>query len=94
MKVSILIFWNLKPSGTCPYQALNHNHYSVENKGGGIRPLLGHPVEATGVCITIDNSEVLFAAVHKSPGWAWSDADIIGLLSFRCKVHFGKWSKC
>jgi hypothetical protein len=31
MKVSIPMFWTLKSSGTCPYQAINH----VENRGGG-----------------------------------------------------------
>jgi hypothetical protein len=31
----------------------------------------------------IGNSEVLLAAVYKSPGHAWNDADIIELLSFR-----------
>jgi hypothetical protein len=40
-------------------------------------------VEATGVCITVGNSEALLAAVYKSPGRAWSDADITELLSFR-----------
>jgi hypothetical protein len=40
-------------------------------------------IEATGVCIPIGNSELLLASVHKSPGRAWSDADIIELLSFR-----------
>jgi hypothetical protein len=35
-------------------------------------------IEATGVCIPIGNSEILLAAVHKSPGRAWIDADIIG----------------
>jgi hypothetical protein len=40
---------------------------------------------ATGVCIPIANSEVLIAAAYKSPGRAWSDADIIEFLSFRCK---------
>jgi hypothetical protein len=40
MKVSIPMFWTLKPSGTCPCQALNHNRYSVENKGG-VRAILG-----------------------------------------------------
>jgi hypothetical protein len=34
MKVSVPMFWTLKTSGTCANQALNHNHYSVENKGG------------------------------------------------------------
>jgi hypothetical protein len=42
-------------------------------------------VEATGVCIPIGNSEVLLVAVYKSPGRAWSDADIMELLSFRPK---------
>jgi hypothetical protein len=41
--------------------------------------------ETTGVCIAIGNSEVLLAAVYKSPGRAWSDADITELLSFRRK---------
>jgi hypothetical protein len=40
-------------------------------------------VEATGVCIPIGNSEVLLAAVCKSPGHAWNDADITELLNFR-----------
>jgi hypothetical protein len=39
-------------------------------------------VEATGVYIPIGNSEVLLQAVCKSPGHAWSDADITDLLSF------------
>jgi hypothetical protein len=42
-------------------------------------------VEATGVCIPIGNSEVLLAAVYKSPGSAWSDVDITELLSFKPK---------
>jgi hypothetical protein len=42
-------------------------------------------VVATGVCIPIGNSEVLLAAVYKSPGRAWSDADITELISFRPK---------
>jgi hypothetical protein len=56
-------------------------------------------VEATRVCIPIGNSEVLLAAVYKSPGRAWSDANITELLSFRpksilagdlnAKSHFG-----
>jgi hypothetical protein len=40
-------------------------------------------VEATRVCILIGNSEVLLAAVCKSLGHTWNDADIIDLLSFR-----------
>jgi hypothetical protein len=39
----------------------------------------------TGVCIHIGNSEVLLAAVYKSPRRAWSDANITELLNFRCK---------
>jgi hypothetical protein len=42
-------------------------------------------VEVTGVCIPIGNSEILLASVYKSPGRAWSDADITELLSFRRK---------
>jgi hypothetical protein len=38
-------------------------------------------VEATGVCIPLGNSEVLFAAVCKSPGRVWRDTDITELLS-------------
>jgi exonuclease III len=43
-------------------------------------------LEATGVCIPIGNSELLLAAVYKSPGKAWRDADIIELLNFRRKT--------
>jgi hypothetical protein len=50
-----------------------HNHVNLP-------PLVS--VEATGVCIPIGNSEVLLAAVYKSPARAWSDADISELLSF------------
>jgi exonuclease III len=42
-------------------------------------------IQATGVCIPVGNSEVLLASVYKSPGRAWSDADITELLSFRRK---------
>jgi hypothetical protein len=42
-------------------------------------------LEATGVCIPIGNSEVLLAAVQKSPGRAWSDADVTKHLSLRPK---------
>jgi hypothetical protein len=37
------------------------------------------------LCIPVGDSEVLLAAVYKSPGKAWSDADITELLSFRRK---------
>jgi hypothetical protein len=43
-------------------------------------------VEATGVCIPIGNNELLFAAVNKSPGRPWGDADIIELLGFQRKT--------
>jgi hypothetical protein len=43
-------------------------------------------IEATGIRIPIGNSEILLAAIYKPPGRAWSDADIIELLSFRCKA--------
>jgi hypothetical protein len=42
-------------------------------------------IEATGVCIPIGNSELRLAAVYKSPDRAWSDADVIKLLSSRHK---------
>jgi exonuclease III len=42
-------------------------------------------IEAAGVCLPIGNSELMLAAVYKSPGRAWSDADVIELLSFRHK---------
>jgi hypothetical protein len=37
-------------------------------------------IEATGVCIPIGNNDVPLAAVCKSPGHAWNDADITELL--------------
>jgi hypothetical protein len=40
----------------------------------------------TGVCIIVENSEVLLAAVYKFPGKARRDADITELLSFRRKT--------
>jgi hypothetical protein len=43
-------------------------------------------VEATGVCIPVLNSEILLAAVYKSPGRAWSDADTRELLNLRHKL--------
>jgi hypothetical protein len=55
-------------------KGIPHNHVDLP-------PLVS--VEATGVCISIGNSEVLLAAVYKSPFRAWSDADITELLSFR-----------
>jgi hypothetical protein len=49
--------------------------------------------EATGVCIPIGSSEILGAAVYKSPGRAWSDADITEIVSLQVirmlNIHFG-----
>jgi hypothetical protein len=57
-------------------KGIPHNHVDLP-------PLVS--VEATGVCIPIGNSEVLLAAVYKSPGRAWNDTDITEFLSFRPK---------
>jgi hypothetical protein len=43
-------------------------------------------LEATGVCIPVRNDVVLLAAVYKSPGRPWSDADIIELLDIKSKT--------
>jgi hypothetical protein len=51
-------------------KGIPHNHVDLP-------PIVS--VEATGVCIPIGNSEALLAAVYKSPGRAWSDADITEL---------------
>jgi hypothetical protein len=42
-------------------------------------------VDATGVWISVGNSGVLLAAVCKSPGHAWNDADVVEILRFRRK---------
>jgi hypothetical protein len=57
-------------------KGIPHNHVELP-------PLIS--VEATGVCIPTGNREILLAAVYKSPGRAWNDADINELLSFRQK---------
>jgi hypothetical protein len=57
-------------------KGIPHNHVDLP-------PLIS--IEATGVYIPAGNSDVLLAALYKSPGRAWSDADISELLSFRCK---------
>jgi hypothetical protein len=43
-------------------------------------------IEAIRVCITIDNNEILLAAVYKSPRHVWIDADIFELLRFTAPV--------
>jgi hypothetical protein len=48
-----------------------------------LSPLLS--VEATGVCIAIGNTEMLLAAVYKSPQRLWSDIDITKPLGPRNK---------
>jgi hypothetical protein len=60
-------------------KGITHNHVNLP-------PLVS--VEATGICIPIGNSEVLLATVYKSPGCAWSDADITELLSFRLNLFW------
>jgi hypothetical protein len=55
----------------------------IPHKHVDLPPLVS--VEATGVCIPIGNREILIAAVYKSPGCTWSDADIAELLSLRHK---------
>jgi exonuclease III len=57
-------------------KGIPHNHVNLP-------PLIS--IEATGVCISIGNNKILLAALYKSPGRAWSDADITELLSFRKK---------
>jgi exonuclease III len=77
---------------------LLYRTYCYPGRKGGtsvaVRPAVPHnhvdlphlfSVEATEVCITIGNNEVLLAAVYKSPGRVWSNADITELLSFRRK---------
>jgi hypothetical protein len=46
----------------------------IPHKHVDLPPLIS--IEATGVCIPIGNREILLAAVYKSPGKAWTDADI------------------
>jgi exonuclease III len=43
------------------------------------------PVEATGVCIPIDNKKVLLAAAYRSSWRTWTDSDITKLLSLKDK---------
>jgi hypothetical protein len=55
-----------------------HNHVDLH-------PCINRTI---GVCIPIRHSELLLAAVYKSPGRAWGDADIIEHLSLRRKSLF------
>jgi hypothetical protein len=63
-------------TATAVRKGITHNHVDLP-------PLIS--VEVTGVCIPIGNSEVMLAAVYKSPGQAWNDTTITELLSFRRK---------
>jgi hypothetical protein len=90
---------HLKPHGRffiLNYHFYRTDHYTGRNGGTAVAvrkdipqnhvdlpPLVS--VEATGVCIPIDNCEELLAAVYKSPGRAWNDVDITELLRFRHK---------
>jgi exonuclease III len=58
-------------------KGIPHNHADL--------PLL-NSIETTRVCIPTGNSEMLLAAVYKSPGNAWNDAEIAEFLSFRDKT--------
>jgi hypothetical protein len=66
--------WAEGGTATAVMKGIPHNHVDLP-------PLVS--VEATGVCILIGYSEVLVAAVYKSLGRAWSDADITELLRLR-----------
>jgi hypothetical protein len=57
-------------------KGIPHNHVDLP-------PFMS--IEATGVCIPTGNSKILLAAVYKSPGRAWIDADITELLSLSKK---------
>jgi hypothetical protein len=50
------------------------SHFHVD-----LPPLIS--TEATGVCTPVSNNEILLAAVYRSPGRAWLDADVTELLS-------------
>jgi hypothetical protein len=58
-------------------KGIPHNHVDLP-------PLIS--VEATEVGIPVGNEEVLLAAIYKSPGHPWSDADIIELFGFQIKT--------
>jgi hypothetical protein len=65
------------------FQILTSIEFITTREYVDLHPLIS--IEATGVCIPIGNNEILIAAVYRSPGRAWSDADTTGLLSFRKK---------
>jgi hypothetical protein len=55
----------------------------IPHRYADLPPLLS--VETRGVCIPIGNTEMLLAAVYKSPQRLWTDTDITELLGFRNK---------
>jgi hypothetical protein len=57
-------------------KGISHSHVDLP-------PLVS--IEATGIFKPIRNSELLLAAVCKSTGYAWNDANIIEVLTFRHK---------
>jgi hypothetical protein len=40
-------------------------------------------IKATEICVSIGNKEILLAAVYKTPGPTWSDADVIWALKLQ-----------
>jgi hypothetical protein len=64
-------------TATAIRKGIPHNHADIT---------LLVSIKANGACIPNGSSEVLLAAVYKSPGHAWNDVDIIVLLSFRHKL--------
>jgi hypothetical protein len=97
MDVSLLIETHLKPHERffIPNYHFSRTDRFAGRKGGNtvaVRKGIAHnhvdlpplvSIEAIGVCIPTGKSDVLLAAVYKLPNHAWSDADIIELLSFR-----------
>jgi hypothetical protein len=97
--VALLSETHLKPHERCSipnYQFYRNDRFLGRKGGTTVAVRKGTPhnyvdlpplvsIEAIGVWILIDNSDLMLAAVYKSPGRAWSDADVIELLSFTHK---------
>jgi hypothetical protein len=87
MKVSVPMFWTLTPSDTCPYQALNHNRYSVENKGGGGMPTSWPPRTFTFIYCLFNSAVsssgyiVLNRMINKR--WIWMDVEEVVISYFK-----------
>jgi hypothetical protein len=69
---------NREETAELPLQSKKASYNHVD-----LPPLIS--VDVTRVCIPIGNKEILLAAVYKSPGSTWSDADIAKLLNLRHK---------